>query len=86
MGLDGTKPVLRVSEKQDSNQSPQLQRPVRKLNFCLYKSRYDTFQKANNKGTYQSVRMRRLVCAFVVGKPLKTGVLASKLICYHFDK
>ena len=27
----------------------------------------------NDKGADQTVRMRRLVCAFVVGKPLKTG-------------
>ena len=27
---------------------------------------YNTFQGANNKGTHQTSRMRRLVCAFVV--------------------
>ena len=31
--------------------------------------RYDTFQKANNKGADQSARMHKLVCAFVVPKP-----------------
>ena len=37
---------------------------------------YDTFQKANNKGADQTARMRRLVCAFVVRNPPKTGFLA----------
>ena len=40
-------------------------------------SRYDTFQIANNKGTDQSARMRRLACAFVFRKQQKTGFLAS---------
>ena len=35
MGLHATKPVFRVSEKRDSNQSPQLQRLPRKLKFRL---------------------------------------------------
>ena len=62
--------------KRDSNQSPQLQGLVRKLNACI-KFRYDTFKKANNKGADQSARMRRLVCAFVVRKPPKTSFLAQ---------
>ena len=33
------------------------------------KLRYDTFQKANNKGADQPGQRRRLVCAFVVNKP-----------------
>ena len=32
-----------------------------------------TFQKANNKGPDQTVRMRRLVCACVVCMPTKSG-------------
>ena len=32
-------------------------------------------QKANNNGADQTAQMRRLVCAFVVCKPLKTGFL-----------
>ena len=32
----------------------------------------------NNKGADQTARMRRLVCAFVVHKPPKTGFLASR--------
>ena len=35
MSMDAMKPVLEVSEKGDSNQSPQLQRLARKLEFCL---------------------------------------------------
>ena len=34
----------------------------------------------NNKGADQSAWMRRLVCAFVVRKLLKTGFLASRPI------
>ena len=41
---------------------------------------YDTLQKVNNKGADQTARMRRLVCAFVVGIPPKTGFLASQPI------
>ena len=33
--------------------------------FACSKSSYKTFQKANNKGPDQTVRMRRLVWAFV---------------------
>ena len=38
---------------------------------------YGAFQKTNNKGADQTARMRRLVCAFVVRKPPKTGFLAT---------
>ena len=41
--------------------------------FARSKSRYDSFQFANNKGADQTARMRRLVCAFVVRKPPKPG-------------
>ena len=51
--------------KQDLNQSSQLQRIVGKMKYACRKFRYDTFQKANNKGADQSARGRRLVCAFV---------------------
>ena len=51
----------------DSNKSAQLQRLVRKKFDCR-KFRYDTFQKANNKGADGTARMRRQVCAFVVRK------------------
>ena len=35
----------------------------------------------NNKEADQTARMRRLVCAFVVRTPPKTGFLASRPIC-----
>ena len=57
--------------KRGSNQSPQLQRLARIMKLGL-KQVYDMiFQKVNNKGADQSVRKRRLVCSFVVRKPLR---------------
>ena len=41
---------------------------------------YDTLQKANNKGDDQTARMRRLVYAFVVRKPPKTGFPTTRPI------
>ena len=70
----------RFPSKRDSNQSPQLQRLARISNFTCSVFRDDTFQNANNKGADQSAQMCRLVCAFVVCKPPKTGFLASRLI------
>ena len=69
MGIDARQNLSSgFPTKLDSNQSPQLQRLARKCNFTYGKFRYDTYQKANNKGTDQSARMRRLVCAYVVRK------------------
>ena len=48
------------------NQPAQVQRQLEKNNFAYSKFRYDAFQLVNNKGTGQTVRMRRLVCTFVV--------------------
>ena len=42
------------------------------------KFKYDTFLLANYKGVDQTEQMHRLVCAFVVRKPLKTGFLTSE--------
>ena len=41
----------------------------------------------NNKSADQTARMRRLVCAFVVRKPPKTGFLATRpsCFCFHYD-
>ena len=39
-----------------SNQSPQLQRLARKLNFTCSNFTYDNFQKANNKGADQTAQ------------------------------
>ena len=47
------------------------------------KSSGKTFQKANDKGADQTVRMRRLVCACVVRKPRKTSFLASRRILFQ---
>ena len=55
--------------KWDSNQPAQLQRLPKNCNFARGKSRYESFQEANNKGADQTARMRILVCAFVVRKP-----------------
>ena len=46
------------------------------LHMILYK-------KANNKGADQTARMRRLFCASVVRKPLKTGFLALRPNVYY---
>ena len=63
-----------------SNQAPQLQRLASELKFRYSKFTYGTFQKVNNKGADQTVRMRRLVCACVVCKPPKKGFLATRPI------
>ena len=39
----------------------------------------------NNKGADQSARMRSLVCAFVVSKPLKKDFLALRQILEHIQ-
>ena len=44
-------------------------RLLENFNFTYSKFSYDTFQKVNNKGADQTVRMRRLVCTYVVLKP-----------------
>ena len=69
--------------KGDSNQSPKLPRLARILKFRLI----IMIISSNNKGTDQSAGTCRLVCAFVVGKPPKTGFLASrrKLCCISVE-
>ena len=76
MGLDVTKPVFGVSTKRDSNQSPQLR------NFACSKFRFDTFQKAINKGADQSEWMHRLICAFVVQQYLHIKAMLIKAKFY----
>ena len=85
LGLVATKPVFGVGlTKRDSNQFPQLHRQARILKFCLKQS-LDMIlsSKRTNKGAYQSARMRRLVCAFVVRKPPKTGFFVTRPISYR---
>ena len=69
-----TKPVFGVSDKARLSYIDKLE----DWNFSRSKSRYNTFQKTNNKGADQPARMRRLVCAFDVAKP-KTVFLPSSL-------
>ena len=73
MGLVATKPVFGVSHQAMLKPASSATETSRKIEILLEetsrKIRYDTFQKANNKGADQSVQMRRLVCAFVVHKP-----------------
>ena len=51
------------------------------LNLICSKFTYGYFQKANNKGADQSVRMPRLVCTCVVRKLSKTCSLVSRPMC-----
>ena len=56
-----------LSTMQASNQPAQLQRLARMLILCVYSKFINyTFQRLDNKVTDQTVRPRRLVCAFVV--------------------
>ena len=51
------------------------------MKFCVEQAcLLYALQIANNKGANQTVRMRRLVCTFVVRKPQKTGFLTSRPI------
>ena len=43
--------------------------------YTCSKFRYDSFKLANNTGADQAVQMHRLVCAFVIRTPPKTGFL-----------
>ena len=81
MGRIVTKPVFQVSPKNEAQTSLlSYKDKIDNWNFACYKSRYDTLQKANNKGADQTGLMHRLACAFVVRKTPKTGFLASRLI------
>ena len=58
-------------------------RLIARAPFACSKVRYDICHKANNIGSDQSARMRRLVCTCVIRTPpppSKTGFLASKPI------
>ena len=74
--LVATKPVFRVSDKARLKPGSS----ATDWNFGRRKFRYDTLQLANNQGADQTARMHRLVCAFVVRKPPKTGFLSAKPI------
>ena len=67
---------LEFPPKRVSNQSPELQRLSRKMEFHMQQV-YIYFPKINSKGADQNAQMRRLVCACVVIKPRRSGFLAS---------
>ena len=80
-------PVFRVSGKARLNLVSQFQKLARIVNFCLnFEASFD--MKLSNKQTTKALlRLRRcagyplrLVYAFVVGGPPKTGFLASRPI------
>ena len=66
--------------KGDLNQYPQLQGLAKKIDILPVASLDMTLSKKNNKGPDQSGLMCRLVCAYVVRNPTKTGFLASRPI------
>ena len=70
--------------KPDTNKPAQLQRLARRMKLACSMSWYDTLQKAKNIGADQTAQMRRLVCAFVAPKSLKTDFLASRPILYLY--
>ena len=78
MGLDATKPVFGFPKKRDSNQSPQLQRLARKLQFSPVAS-LDMIL-SNKQIKKALISLPGLVCAFVIGKPEKTDFLTLRPI------
>ena len=67
MGHVARKPVFGVSVKASFKPFSSATGTSYKIEFfARSKSRYDTFQLANNKGVDQTARMRRLVSGFVV--------------------
>ena len=78
-GLVARKPVYGVSEKASFKPVSTATETSQKIETSPKASLHMIlFQKANNKGVDQTARMRRLVCAFAVHKPQKTGFLASR--------
>ena len=76
-GEDVTKPVFGVFDKASFKPVSSATEISRKVEVSPVASLH-MIRKVNNKGADQTARMRRLVCACVVCKPLKTGFLASK--------
>ena len=93
MGNAARKPVFLVSNQLSSGftirsyqkQPAQPQRLARMVKFRLQQVLILFFPISNNKNTDQTVWMHRLVCAFVVRKPPKTGFLASRQILYPLE-
>ena len=64
----------------------QLQRLARMLKFCVYSKFITyTFLRLNNKVAYQTARLLRLVCAFVVEMHLATRPIThiSVIACFN---
>ena len=69
-----TKPVFGVSVKAKLKS---VSSAIEK-SWKIERSRYGTLQKVNNKGAEQPAQIHRLVRVFVVHKPPKIDVLASR--------
>ena len=80
MGLDVRKPVFVVSNKVRFKPTCLATETTQKIEIVLVASP-DTFQYMNNKGADQTARMHRLICAFIVRAPPKTGFPTSRPIC-----
>ena len=78
IGRDVTKPVFGVSYKARIKPVSPATETSKKIEISLVASFDIKLKTTNSKGADQSAQMRRLVCAFVVRKPPKTGFLASK--------
>ena len=78
------KTCLRGFRQSESQTSPLSYRDyLENWNFTRSKFTYKTFQKENNKGTDQTARMRRLVCACVVRKPRRQVFSWRGPFCRH---
>ena len=71
MGLNAIQPVFGVSNKGRLKLVSSATGTSQKMKSSGSKLRYDTFQKANNKGNDESARMQR------------QGFLMSRPICDH---
>ena len=80
MGLVATKPVFWVFDKVRFKPACTATGTSYKIEILLVSSLIWYFPKIKTKGADQTVRMRRLVWAFVVRKLLKTGFLTSRPI------
>ena len=54
------------------------------IETACYRRSYYTFQRVNNKGADQTVRMRRLVCDFVVLIQVKFSHIEARIISVYF--
>ena len=80
MGLNVTKPVFAFSDKARLKSASSVTETRKKIEISPVASLHDISNKRMTKGPNQAARMCRLVCAFVVRKPPKTGFLALRPI------